>query len=86
MALTTTGIFADYTATMAYYLAIGNMDAFMVEKAKQQASKWLSKRLSRTPSLEADIVSTHRAPKRAATQKASTAQAELGPRKQQRRE
>jgi hypothetical protein len=55
---------------MAYYLATGNQEAFLVEKTRQTATE----------------VSTQRAPKRAAAQKASTAWAELSPRERQRRQ
>ena len=59
---------------MAYHLAIGNTNAFMAEKIRLGAPKQLSKQLSEA----------HRAPKRAAAQKASAAWADLSPRKRQR--
>jgi len=62
MALTTTGLFADCTATIAYYLTTGNQSAFLREKTKQQAS-----------GLQAPKQASQQAPKRAAAEKASTA-------------
>jgi hypothetical protein len=76
MALATTGLFADCTATMAYYLATDNQSAFMREKAQQQASK--------RSSLKAIGASSLRVPKRAAAEKASAAWAGLSPQKRQR--
>jgi hypothetical protein len=75
MALATTGLFADCTPTMAYYIATGNQIALIRERNRVRASEEASQ----------SELSAHRAPKRAAAQKASTVWAELGPRKRQRR-
>jgi hypothetical protein len=56
IALATTGLYANCTPTMAYYLAVGNQEAFLAEKTRQTATE----------------VSTSRPPKRAAAQKTST--------------
>jgi hypothetical protein len=65
MALAKTGLYANCTPIMAYYLAIGNQEAFLAEKTRQTATN----------------ASPQRAPKRAAAQKASAVWAELSPRK-----
>ena len=79
-ALATTGIFADCTPTIAYHLTIGSMDTYRAEKARQQSL------VGAIAPTKANQLEPNRAPKRAAAQKASTAWAELSPRKRQRRE
>jgi hypothetical protein len=74
VALATTGLYANCTTTMAYHIATGNWNALITERNGMRASEEAS-------GLE---VSTNRAPKRAAAQKASAVRADLGPRKQQR--
>ena len=78
MALATTGLYANCTPTMAYHLAIGNMNAFTAEKTRLGAPERLSEQLSEAP--------IHQPLKRVAAQKASAAWAGLSPRKRQRRQ
>jgi hypothetical protein len=76
MALTTTGVFASCTPTMAWNWFFGNKEAFYAERFAQV----------RDQNLNQSVKESSQRPKRAAAEKASAVWDELQPRKRQRKQ